>query len=175
MQAHVNIQKAANEHFSPAEHRPAWDEHSRDQQSREIDQTIETQNRYVELVHENNKEVVQVLREGWGWLDADDVEEFGQLLTDVGRRSVEFDGGRKLPVMMYIDVGRRDALDSPIFFRQGVVAMVRAKLREKQSSRMATSGAADRDCIEVPHSNIGVTQAHYLHVRPESLACPDTF
>lgn len=110
----------------------------------EADQIITTENRYADVVAENNREAIKLLRTGWGWLDDDDIEITGKYLEDVTRRSVEFEELKKkrLPVSFYISGELKNTLESPFLIRPDFVERVGRKLREKQAELSGLTGAA---------------------------------
>jgi exonuclease VII large subunit len=109
----------------------------------EIGRAIETANRYVALVVKNNKEAINILRTGWGWLDKDDIGDAGQYLADIDRHVVEFEEeGRRLPSLFYSRSAIQNAVEPPSFLRQAFVERVRSKLREKQAELSGLTGSA---------------------------------
>jgi hypothetical protein len=108
--------------------------------SEKRDGAIDTANRYVELVVENNKEAMKVLRTGWGWLDHDDILDAAQYLTDVHRHTVEFAEGHKLPFDFYIEELCPSGPGTPSFIRPRFIERIRTGLRRKQAE---LTGLAD--------------------------------
>jgi hypothetical protein len=108
---------------------------------REAGETIERANEFVALVVENNQDAIKVLRSGWGWLDADDVADAGQYLTDVHRHNVEFrTEGKMLPIEFYAADDIPGIPGKPSFIRPVFIERVRRKLREKQEELAGLTG-----------------------------------
>jgi hypothetical protein len=127
------IMKAYSEHFTPARASEAFRE--------DMLKTIDTANRYVGLVVQNNKKSIELLGAGWGWLDADDIPDAGQYLADVARHNVEFEEkGRTLPLGLYGQLA--DSIGPPVFIRLAFVDRIRQKLIQKQSELAGLSGAS---------------------------------
>jgi hypothetical protein len=122
--------------------RTAITEESRTKLQLEAHGVIGTSSRYMDLVVENNQEAVKVLRTGWGWLDADDVADAGQYLTDVARYKIEVEENHRLPDPFYLEGAMKSAIGPPSFIRPAFIARVRRKLLEKQLELAGLTGAA---------------------------------
>jgi hypothetical protein len=119
--------------------------------AKEQNDVIDTGNRYMALVVENNKDAIQILRAGWGWLDPDDISSAGQYLTDVARHSVEFEEeGRKLPVQFYALSIMKSPLGIVSFIRPEFIERVRQKLLAKQKELGGLTGATEPRAPEPP-------------------------
>jgi hypothetical protein len=121
------------------------DEEVRRKLDEEQERVLNTGNRYMELVVENNKEAIKILRAGWGWLDPDDIASAGQYLSDVARHTVEFqEEGRKLPFQFYALSMRGSSLGIVSFIRPEFIDRVRKKLLTKQGELQGLTGASER-------------------------------
>jgi hypothetical protein len=85
----------------------------RPERSKEIEEVIGTANRYVELVVENNKKLIELLARAWGWLDADDIELTSEHLNDVHRHNVEWEEGKRLRDFFYFREALKNAVGPP--------------------------------------------------------------
>jgi len=103
--------------------------------AKEQNGVIDTGNRYMALVVENNKDAIKILRAGWGWLDSDDISSAGQYLTDVARHAVEFEEeGRKLPIQFYALSIMKSPLESCLSFGPSSSSeYVKSSLRSRKS------------------------------------------
>jgi hypothetical protein len=108
----------------------------------EARQTFDRAKEYLDLVVENNQEAIKVLRTGWGWMDADDIPDAGQYMTDVHRYNVEFrEPGKMLAVEIYSPEILPGAPGFPSHIRSAFIERVRRKLREKQAELAGLTGA----------------------------------
>jgi hypothetical protein len=135
---------------------------------KEARETIARANEYMGLVVENNQEAVKLLRTGWGWLDADDVTDAGQYLTDVHRHNLEFrNEGKMLPIDFYVSDYVEGAPGKPSFIRPAFIARVRAKLLQKQRELAGLTG------VNAPVAVLaGVVQAAALPARKATAQLP---
>jgi hypothetical protein len=105
--------------------------------SEEMGQVLATQNHYGGLAVQTNREAAQVLKEHWGWLDAEDTTEVSTFLTYVERQRVERDDGMTLPVAFYTEL--KKSLPAPVVFNAEWPARFRKKLKAKQEELLRPS------------------------------------
>jgi hypothetical protein len=109
-----------------------------DQAGKEMHEVIDTSNRYIDLIVANNKQAADILRANWGWLDADDIDDTAQYLTDIDRHGVEIEEAKKLPPEFYGML--ENSVGKPHFLRGKFVDRVRRKLLEKQRELTGLTG-----------------------------------
>jgi len=91
-------------------------------------------------MNEHNAEVAKLLREAWGWLDAEDVDEVGQILTITsGTKSSSMRRGQEAAAHL-LRWSDRSALTSPSAFGKVGLRRVQSKLRLKQAELSGTHG-----------------------------------
>jgi hypothetical protein len=122
---HQAVNKAYEEYFAKFPPAP-------DRAQHEMEAAIGVANRYGGLIVENNKEGLKILRSGWGWLDADDIDQAGHFMSDVARRLVEMEGGDPLPVAFYFKNTLESGLGFPAVIRNEFTEGIKRKLVEKQ-------------------------------------------
>lgn len=102
---------------------------NRTREERLEDQTTETRRGYHSHVIKNNEAAAELLRTGWGWLDADDVDLALEYITDIARLRTEFENFKyKLERSLY----RKGKLEDLRFSRPEFIERIRERLVRKQ-------------------------------------------
>ncbi len=108
----------------------------------EMTRTLDIANSYLDFVIENNHQAERRLRDGWGWLDRDDVDIALHFVAEVARLSTEYKNRRvQLPVGMYIEGINKAALAAPSFLPPALIERIREKLTAKQRELAGLTGA----------------------------------
>ncbi len=94
----------------------------------ETSKTLDIANAYIGLVTQNNEKILEVLRNNYSYIDADDVEIFRQLVVDYTRLKTEVDESGRLntPLRIYEHIG------SISFMRPEFIKRVKEKFDSKK-------------------------------------------
>lgn len=131
LEANQSVMKAYSEYFKYPQGLGAG-------RKDEMELVLDRGNAYVDKLIESNQKGVILLREKWGWLDADDIPAAIRYVTDVARLEVEQADGKKLPGLMYYEDGMGEsALKPPGLFRPEFANRIRGKLQQKQQELAA--------------------------------------
>ena len=95
----------------------------------EARETVELDNRYMEIIRANNNEMVNILKENYAWIDVDDIELFRRFVEDWSRDATECTGEGKLPRRVQRLVMERAGL--PAFYRSDFNHRVNSKFKKK--------------------------------------------
>lgn len=102
----------------------------------EVKQTIDLSNEYIRLVTRNNDQIVDILKQSWSLVDAEDIDLFRKMIVDYTRLKVEVgvDGKMKTPFLVYPQVGDIS------FMRPEFMVRIEARVREKQDAIKKSAG-----------------------------------
>lgn len=102
----------------------------------EVKQTIDLSNEYVHLVTRNNDQIVDIFKQSWSLVDAEDIDLFRQMIVDYTRLKVEVgtNGKMKTPFLVYPQVGEIS------FMRPEFMTRIEARVREKQDALKKSAG-----------------------------------
>lgn len=94
----------------------------------ETAKTLDIANAYIRLVTQNNEKILEVLRNNYSYIDADDVEIFRQLVVDYTRLKTELDESGRLntPLKIYKHLGNIS------FMRPEFIKRVKEKFDSKK-------------------------------------------
>jgi hypothetical protein len=85
-----------------------WPEDERTQKAirEEAMKTIDTANKYIEVVRSNNDRVVDIITSNFAYIDQDDIEIFNEFILDHTRLKTEIneDGKMDTPLMIYMHI-----------------------------------------------------------------------
>jgi hypothetical protein len=147
------IIEAYDQHFGVRWERGEYslDHETQEKLMKQQESVLTTANRYMALVVANNKKSIEILGEGWGWLDVDDIPSAGQYLTDIARHAVEFEEeGRKLPPQFYFVGNPKGSLDIVSFIRPEFIRRIREKLSAKQRELAGLTGVESVPELAMP-------------------------
>lgn len=102
----------------------------------EVKQTVDLSNEYVRLVTRNNDQIIDILKQAWSLVDAEDIDLFRQMIVDYTRLKVEVgaDGKMKTPFLVYPQVGDIS------FMRPEFMERIESRVREKQDALKVSAG-----------------------------------
>ena len=117
--------KAYDEHF--VETKWSKDPQTRESLRKEIDATLRTVNHYVRIVRENNNKIMQILRNNYAYIDAEDTDIFQNFIIDHLRMDQEFkiDQPLEIPHEIYFRVGEIS------YYRKEFLELSKKKFVEK--------------------------------------------
>ncbi len=96
--------------------------------------TIQLSNEYVHIVEANNDQIVEVLRQNWMFVEAEDIALFRQMIVDHTRLKVEIgaEGKMKTPLPVYPELGSIPFMRAE--FTQRIEERVRERLKLLKSA-----------------------------------------
>ena len=87
---------------------------------------IEVNNQYARQLNELANQAVEIMRDGYSYIDPKDSEQFQYIVSDTVRREIEWDesGNLMTPLEIYWHVGNM------YFFRTGFISLVKQRFNE---------------------------------------------
>jgi hypothetical protein len=103
---------------------------------KEAEDAISVQNRYTKVIIDNNRKMIDLIRENFAYVDPDDFTPLQEFILDCTRLDVESEGNEPvLPIRIKLNV------PTITFYRPDFVDFVRAKFWIKQNELKKISGA----------------------------------
>lgn len=130
-ESYLELNKKFQEAYQVEYEERKWSQRERTQEilKQEATKTLEIGNTYIKMVTKNNENILEILRNNYSYIDADDVEIFRQLTVDYTRLKTEINesGALETPFLIYKHIG------SIAFMRPDFIERVKDKFHSKKA------------------------------------------